>query len=84
MDFTYPRVFMLEAYERVLLDCMQGDQMLFVREDGVSEAWAVLTPVVEKIEAEGGRGLARYPAGSEGPAEADRMMEREGRVWRTM
>jgi glucose-6-phosphate 1-dehydrogenase len=85
MDFTYPKVFILEAYERVLLDCMQGDQMLFVREDGVNQTWAILTPVIEKLEADReGRGLAFYPSGSEGPEGAARLIERDGRKWRTM
>ena len=51
MDFSYQKVFSLNDYERVLLDCMQGDQMLFVRGDGVEEAWSLLSPVIEKLEA---------------------------------
>jgi glucose-6-phosphate 1-dehydrogenase len=85
MDFSYPKVFILEAYERVLLDCMQGDQMLFVREDGVDRTWAILTPVIEKLEADReGKRLVFYPSGSEGPGEAARLLERDGREWRTM
>jgi glucose-6-phosphate 1-dehydrogenase len=85
MDFSYPKVLMLEAYERVLLDCMQGDQMLFVREDGVEQSWRLLSPVIGKLESEaGGRVFPNYTAGSEGPPEAARLIERDGRSWRPL
>jgi glucose-6-phosphate 1-dehydrogenase len=85
MDFSYQRGFALEAYERVLLDCMQGDQMLFVREDGVVETWALLTPVLRELESGADAvPLKSYAAGSSGPAEASLMMEREGRAWRQL
>lgn len=72
MDFTYQKVFMLGAYERVLLDCMQGDQMLFVRADGVKQTWALLTPLIEKLESETSPDkFPNYKAGSSGPAEAE-------------
>ena len=41
-DFSYQKDIQLEAYEWVLLECMRGDQMLFVREDGVELTWALL------------------------------------------
>ncbi len=83
MDFSYPKVFTLDAYERVLLDCMQGDQMLFVREDGVDATWRLLTPVIEKLESEAGRlDFPNYEAGSQGPAAAARLIEDDGRRWR--
>jgi glucose-6-phosphate 1-dehydrogenase len=85
MNYSYPKVFTLEAYERVLLDCMQGDQMLFVREDGVDASWRILTPLIEKLEAESGRlNFPNYRAGSEGPPEADKLIEADGRKWRPL
>lgn len=85
MDFSYPRGIRLEAYEWVLLDCMAGDQMLFVREDGVEKAWAVLTPVIERLEKTiQDRGIDIYEAGSNGPSAAASLMERDGRVWRAL
>jgi glucose-6-phosphate 1-dehydrogenase len=85
MDFSYQKVFTFEAYERVLLDCMQGDQMLFVREDGVDATWRLLTPVIEKLEAEAGRSkFPNYASGSEGPAEAFTLIEADGREWRPL
>jgi glucose-6-phosphate 1-dehydrogenase len=82
MDFSYQTVFTFEAYERVLLDCMQGDQMLFVREDGVDATWRLLTPLIEKLESEAGRlRFPNYASGSEGPAEALKLIEADGRKW---
>ncbi len=85
MDYSYPKVFTLEAYERVLLDCMQGDQMLFVREDGVDATWRLLTPLIEKLEAESGKlKFPNYAAGSEGPAGAVKLIEADGKKWRPL
>jgi glucose-6-phosphate 1-dehydrogenase len=85
MEFSYPKGFTLMSYERVLLDCMEGDQMLFVREDGVHETWRLLTPMLEELEARShSQKLPKYAAGSEGPAEADRLIEKDGRRWRLL
>ena len=63
----------LDAYEKVLLDCMLGDQTLFWRQDGVELCWGWLTPILEMCEACGdlARRLKTYPAGSWGPEEAN-------------
>lgn len=85
MDFAYPKVFMLEAYERALLDCMQGDQMLFVRADGLEQTWSLLTPVIERLESE--KRLNEFPnyaSGSEGPREAAHLIEKDNRFWRPL
>lgn len=85
LNFTYQNVFRLDGYERVLLDCMQGDQMLFVRSDGVEQTWALLTPLIRKLEAEAGlTAFPNYRAGSSGPAEADELLKRDGRAWRQL
>jgi glucose-6-phosphate 1-dehydrogenase len=84
LNFAYPRNVALEAYERVLLDCMEGDQMLFVREDAVNLTWNLLTPLIEKIESDGDFPVYPYEAGTEGPAEAARLLERAGRCWRPL
>jgi glucose-6-phosphate 1-dehydrogenase len=82
MDFSYPKVISLSDYERVLLDCMQGDQMLFVREDWVEQTWSLLMPVLERVEkATVADEFPNYAAGSAGPAEADALIERDGRSW---
>lgn len=69
MDFSYRHSFMsepAEAYERLLHDAMAGDHTLFLRQDGVERAWAVVQPVLENPPP-----LCLYPAGSWGPREAD-------------
>jgi glucose-6-phosphate 1-dehydrogenase len=82
MEFSYPRVISLSDYERVLLDCMQGDQMLFVREDWVEETWSLLMPVLEKAESAAGVDeFPNYAAGSAGPEEAGAMIQKDGRSW---
>jgi glucose-6-phosphate 1-dehydrogenase len=85
MDFSYRKFVSLSDYERILLDCMQGDQMLFVRDDGVEETWSLLTPLLEKIES-GSFPLAfpNYAAGNEGPAEAAGLLSKDGRKWRPL
>jgi glucose-6-phosphate 1-dehydrogenase len=62
----------LDAYEKALLDCMLGDQMLFWRQDGVERSWAFLTPILDACERcpDRGRRLSSYAAGSGGPAES--------------
>ncbi len=72
MDFQYSQSYTgptLDAYEKVLIDCIRGDQMLFWRQDAVELSWAFLSPILEKCEACGDRErmLFPYPAGSWGP-----------------
>ncbi len=85
MRFSYPRGVLLDAYEWVLLDCMVGDHMLFMREDSVELAWSFLTPVLERFEGRDGEGVVRsYAAGSDGPAGAGELIGRDGRAWRPL
>jgi len=75
MDFQYyenTSGAMLDAYEKVLLDGMVGDQTLFWRQDSVETCWAFLTPILEACETCGDRDalLHFYPAGSSGPEAA--------------
>lgn len=84
LGFAYREAFGVdpaEAYERLLLDCMLGDSTLFIRRDEVEAAWGLVTPLLESWVAAGPAGLAYYPAGSWGPAEADRLMQADGRAW---
>lgn len=65
----------LEAYEKVLLDCLNGDQMLCLRQDAEELCWSFLTPLIEDCEQciRTERILHLYPSGSRGPAEAERI-----------
>jgi glucose-6-phosphate 1-dehydrogenase len=72
MDFHYRQGVngpFLEAYEKVLLDCMLGDHMLFWRQDGVELCWSFLTPIINKCETCDNRPemLKPYNAGTWGP-----------------
>jgi len=74
MDFLYRQSYegpILDAYEKVFLDCMLGDHMLFWRQDGVELCWSFLTPILKECEACGDRAemLRFYPAGSDGPGQ---------------
>ena len=86
MSFSYKDVFGVdtpEAYQRLLLDCMLGDQTLFTRYDGVERSWQILAPMFEAWQNDGSI-PDRYPAGSESFAEADRLIESDGREWRVL
>jgi len=86
MSFSYQSVFgvkMPEAYQRLLLDCMVGDQTLFTRYDGVETAWQLLTPVLEAWEKDSSSPY-EYPAGSDCFPEADALIETDGRKWRKL
>ena len=88
MDFKYSKEFGSsppEAYERLLLDCMLGDQTLFIRHDGMELAWSLITPVLnywKTLPADSDDGkLHFYPSGSWGPKSAQQLLERDGRNW---
>jgi glucose-6-phosphate 1-dehydrogenase len=86
MNFSYKSVFgidMPEAYERLLLDCMVGDQTLFTRYDGAEISWRLLMPVLEGWDADESA-LCSYAAGSESFAEADSLIESDGRKWQRL
>lgn len=75
MDFQYHQNYtgpVLEAYEKVLLDVMLGDHMLFWRQDGVELCWSFLTPILRQCESCGDRAelLLPYDAGTWGPRAA--------------
>jgi len=75
MDFPYSQNYhgpVLEAYEKVLIDSIRGDHMLFWRQDGVELCWSFLTPILDECESCSNRQemLLTYEAGSWGPVEA--------------
>jgi glucose-6-phosphate 1-dehydrogenase len=88
MDFRYGTSFgkaSPEAYERLLLDAMAGDATLFARRDEVEEAWRFIDDIETAWRDHGNeKNLAFYSAGSWGPAEADALIELDGRAWRRL
>ncbi|MBN9158575.1 MULTISPECIES: glucose-6-phosphate dehydrogenase [unclassified Microbacterium] len=84
MDFGYGHAFTEaspEAYERLILDVLLGDPPLFPRHEEVELSWKILDPVEQFWAAEGGP-VEQYAPGSWGPASADALLARDGRVWR--
>ncbi|MGD8352658.1 MAG: glucose-6-phosphate dehydrogenase, partial [Pseudomonadota bacterium] len=80
MDFDFKNGYRgpeLAAYEKALLDCMEGDQMLFWRQDGVDLAWAFIEPILKVCESckDPKRLLHAYQAGSWGPKASAQLKE---------
>jgi glucose-6-phosphate 1-dehydrogenase len=72
LDFDYLTAFhtpLLDAYELLLLEAMEGDHSLFTREDAVERAWEVLMPVLESPPP-----VIPYQPGSWGPPQADELL----------
>ncbi len=84
MDMSYAGAFqkpISEAYERLLLDCMRGNQTLFARRDGVEKAWTFITPILDAWDRDQESPIALYDPGSDGPKEADDLIQKDGRSW---
>ncbi|OKH26290.1 glucose-6-phosphate dehydrogenase [Chroogloeocystis siderophila] len=88
MDFSYGSTFGFaasDAYDRLLLDCMMGDQTLFTRADEVELAWQVVTPALAAWDAPADpASIPQYEAGTWEPAEAEALINRDGRHWRRL
>ncbi|MBI5276414.1 MAG: glucose-6-phosphate dehydrogenase [Burkholderiales bacterium] len=69
------------AYERLLLDVIDGRLNLFVRSDEQEEAWRWVEPVLEHWQAEESNGPRPYAAGTWGPSAASAMIARDGHSW---
>ncbi|HLO51120.1 MAG TPA: glucose-6-phosphate dehydrogenase [Kamptonema sp.] len=86
MDFSYGSSFGVtssDAYDRLLVDCMLGDQTLFTRADEVEEAWRLVTPALSAWDAPTNPTLVpQYEAGTWEPTEAEQLINRDGRRWR--
>ncbi|GFP94075.1 glucose-6-phosphate 1-dehydrogenase cytoplasmic isoform, partial [Phtheirospermum japonicum] len=75
----YQGVVIPEAYERLILDTIKGDQQHFVRRDELKAAWEIFTPLLHRID-KGEMKSLQYKPGSRGPAEADELLESAGYV----
>nr|GFB07013.1 glucose-6-phosphate 1-dehydrogenase, cytoplasmic isoform [Tanacetum cinerariifolium] len=75
----YQEVIIPEAYERLILDTIRGDQQHFVRRDELKAAWEIFTPLLHKIDNNEVQSLL-YKPGSRGPEEADKLAEKVGYV----
>jgi glucose-6-phosphate 1-dehydrogenase len=85
MEFLYGTSFLSqspEAYERLILDAMRGDATLFTRNDEVEAQWRIIDPILEAWEKDDSP-LPTYPAGSQGPEEANSILA-PGHRWRAI
>jgi glucose-6-phosphate 1-dehydrogenase len=69
------------GYETILYDCMNGDHLLFKKADIVELGWAIVQPVLDVWGALPPRDFPNYAAGTCGPAAADELLQRDGRIW---
>jgi glucose-6-phosphate 1-dehydrogenase len=86
MKFRYKDYFNASpstGYETLIYDCMIGDNILFQRADSVEAGWREVQPFIDAWRKAGADGLKTYKAGSEGPDQADELLARDGRTWRT-
>jgi glucose-6-phosphate 1-dehydrogenase len=88
MDFRYDAAFgqpNTDAYSRLLIDCMLGDQTLFTRGDEVEASWRVLTPLLQVWDAPApAEAIDLYEAGTWGPVAAELLLNRDNRRWRRL
>ena len=83
LDISFEEAFSTlfpDAYERLLMDTVRGNSVLFMRRDEVEAAWTWVEPILETWAATAERPLP-YPAGSWGPTAAIALIERAGRSW---
>jgi glucose-6-phosphate 1-dehydrogenase len=85
MDFHYDDLtesYVPEAYERLILDCMQGDATLYARGDSVEAAWQFIDPILDAWNRNEEIPIYGYPAGTWGPTQADELIEGDNMMWR--
>jgi glucose-6-phosphate 1-dehydrogenase len=83
LDMSFAEAFGVrspDAYERLILDVIRGNQTLFMRRDEVEAAWSWIDPIAEAWAATS-EGPRPYPAGTWGPTAAISLIERDGRTW---
>lgn len=84
LDFRFCREFtgsMPDAYQRLLLDALNGDASLFARSDEVELAWGIIDPILAAWNSPASPPLEIYPKGEWGPPSCDRWMRDQGRQW---
>jgi glucose-6-phosphate 1-dehydrogenase len=83
LDMTFAKAFNAphsDAYERLLLDVVRGNQTLFMRRDEVGAAWRWIDPILEAWR-NAGEAPKSYTAGTWGPSASIALIERDGRTW---
>ncbi len=83
LDMTFAEAFAVrnpDAYERLIMDVVRGNQTLFMRRDEVEAAWRWVDPILASWE-ENRQPAQSYTAGTWGPSAAIALIERDGRTW---
>jgi glucose-6-phosphate 1-dehydrogenase len=84
MEFLYGTAFLSqspEAYERLIIDAMRGEATLFTRNDEVEAQWRIIDPIIQAWGSDSAP-LPQYPAGSQGPEEAEELLAGDHDRWR--
>lgn len=85
MDFLYDELtddYVPGPYERLLLDCMQGDATLYARGDSVEASWNFVDPILKAWENDPEIPIYGYPSGTWGPEQVDNLIEGGNTGWR--
>jgi glucose-6-phosphate 1-dehydrogenase len=84
LDLSFSEAFrgerIADAYERLLLEAMRGQQAFFIRRDEVEQSWKWIDSIQEAWRKAGGAPLP-YPAGFMGPDASTELLARDGREW---
>ncbi len=83
LDMSFAEAFKVrnpDAYERLIMDVIRGNQTLFMRRDEVDAAWAWVDPILETWE-NSKDAPKPYTSGTWGPSAAIALIERDGRTW---
>jgi glucose-6-phosphate 1-dehydrogenase len=86
MEFHYGTSFVSqspEAYERLILDAMRGEATLFTRNDEIEALWGIVDPILTAWHQDTSSPIPQYEPGSQGPEEANQLLER-GQTWRRL
>jgi glucose-6-phosphate 1-dehydrogenase len=84
LDFSFCREYtgeLPDAYQRLLLDALNGDASLFARHDEVEVAWSIIDPIIAAWQSPAAPPLGTYPLGDWGPAYSEEWMKNQGRQW---
>ena len=87
MELHYEHAFVADelpdAYERLILDAINGDSALFIRSDEIESAWQIVDPIIEGWENDpAAPPMQSYSKGTWGPCAANKLLEREEHIWR--
>lgn len=83
MKFNYKDMFGSggrDAYEKLLMDILLGDQMLFNRSDELESSWELITNILNGWKSDQSK-ITTYEKGTIGPEKADQLIEKDGKKW---